>query len=65
MALAPVGERHTAFTGELIRALRDGDPTYPAQLSLNDIYDRLCRTLSKQGLPSRAASRPAEPASSC
>ncbi|WP_371614990.1 caspase family protein [Streptomyces sp. NBC_00454] len=40
-ALAPDGERHTAFTGELLRILRDGIPDGPELIDL----DTLCRTL--------------------
>ncbi|MEV7170879.1 caspase family protein [Streptomyces sp. NPDC093224] len=40
-ALAPDGERHTAFTGELLRILRDGVHDGPELLDL----DTLCRTM--------------------
>jgi WD40 repeat protein len=48
-ALVPVGERYTAFSGELIHALREGIPTAPAVLTLHHLYDQLSRTLTRQG----------------
>ncbi len=51
LALAPVGARHTAFTGELIRLLRDGDPDGPPQLTLNHVYRHLSNVLSARGFP--------------
>jgi uncharacterized caspase-like protein len=36
-ALAPVGARYTAFTGELLSLLRDGIPAGPAELDLHSI----------------------------
>jgi WD40 repeat protein len=51
LALAPPGERHTAFTGELIRLLRDGDPAGPAELTLDHLYRCLDRALTAQGRP--------------
>ncbi|MFC4533941.1 caspase, EACC1-associated type [Sphaerisporangium dianthi] len=44
-ALAPPGARHTAFTGRLIELLRDGAPTAPYALKLDDVYRHLDRTL--------------------
>ncbi|MET9960180.1 caspase family protein [Streptomyces sp. NPDC006326] len=41
VALAPDGERHTAFTGELLRILRDGIHDGPELIDL----DTLCRTM--------------------
>jgi WD40 repeat protein len=49
-AWAPPG-RHTAFTGELIRLLTEGDPTAPYQLTLDNLYRCLTRTMPKLGLP--------------
>ncbi len=59
LALAPVGARHTAFTGELIRLLRDGDPDGPPLLTLNHVYRHLSHVLSARGfpLPQRRASQ--------
>jgi AAA ATPase domain len=51
VALAPRGERHTAFTGELIRLLHDGDPAGPRELTLDHLYRCLDRTLPEQGRP--------------
>ncbi|MEO7196600.1 MAG: AAA family ATPase, partial [Pseudonocardiaceae bacterium] len=51
LALAPTGERHTAFTGELIRLLQDGDPAGPPELTLDHLYRCLDRVLPEQGRP--------------
>lgn len=51
VALAPEGERYTAFTGELIRLLHNGDPAGPAGLTLDHIYRYLERMLPEQGRP--------------
>ncbi|WP_406733423.1 caspase, EACC1-associated type [Streptomyces sp. NBC_01794] len=46
------GERHTAFTGELLLALRDGIPTAPtAEVTLGALYRHLKRVLPARGLP--------------
>jgi uncharacterized caspase-like protein len=50
-ALAPPGARHTAFTGQLIRLLTEGDPAGPPELTLRQIYRYLDRTLQGLGLP--------------
>ncbi|MDT0310590.1 caspase family protein [Streptomyces sp. DSM 44917] len=50
-ALAPPGETHTAFTGELIGLLRRGVPEGPELLALDDVF-----ALLADGL--RARSRP-------
>ncbi|WP_177226681.1 caspase, EACC1-associated type [Saccharopolyspora shandongensis] len=50
-ALAPEGRKHTAFSGELITFLRDGDPTMPALLTAEDAYRHLSRTLPRHGFP--------------
>jgi molecular chaperone DnaK len=50
-ALAPRGERNTAFTGELLRLLREGDPRAPEQLTLDHVYRSLYRGLKSRGLP--------------
>ena len=63
VALAPEGERYTAFTGELIRLLRSGDPAGPAGLTLDHIYRYLARMLPEQGRPTphrQAADRAGE-----
>jgi hypothetical protein len=51
IAHAPDGARHTAFTGELIRLLRDGDPDIPELVTLDHIYRATYRALTRQGLP--------------
>jgi Caspase domain/WD domain, G-beta repeat len=51
LALAPEGATHTAFTGELIRLLRDGDPDGPPQLALSHVYRYLSRVLPARGFP--------------
>ncbi|WP_405361007.1 hypothetical protein OG535_22460 [Kitasatospora sp. NBC_00085] len=38
---APEGERHTRFSGELLRLLGEGHPGAPAWLTLEDVYARL------------------------
>jgi WD40 repeat protein len=51
VALAPPGEAHTAFSGELIRVLREGDPAGPPELSLDHLYRCLDRNLQARGRP--------------
>lgn len=50
-ALAPPGERYTAFTGALLDLLRDGVPDGPDLLSLDVIFTQLTRTMSRRSLP--------------
>ncbi|KWW98593.1 putative WD-40 repeat protein [Carbonactinospora thermoautotrophica] len=50
-ALAPAGERYTAFSGELLRLLREGDPAGPRELTLDHVYRYLYRALSEHGFP--------------
>jgi molecular chaperone DnaK len=50
-ALAPSGERNTAFTGELLRLLQEGDPRAPENLTLDHVYRSLYRGLLSRGLP--------------
>jgi hypothetical protein len=45
LALAPPGARHTAFTGELIGLLAQGDPAGPPLLALRHAYQYLTRVL--------------------
>lgn len=54
VALAPEGQRHTAFTGELIRLLRDGDPASPPELRMRHVYRTLDRRLRARSLPAPA-----------
>lgn len=50
-SLAPPGERHTAFTGELLRLLREGDPAGLPMLTVEHVYEYLCRALPRRGAP--------------
>ncbi|GAA3447209.1 caspase, EACC1-associated type [Planomonospora venezuelensis] len=43
--------RYTAFTGELIRLLDEGDPSGPRILTLDHVYRSLARTLPEKGFP--------------
>jgi WD40 repeat protein len=51
VSLAPVGARHTAFTGALIRLLRDGDPAAGATLTLDAVRRHLVAVAAQLGLP--------------
>ncbi|MGW0903309.1 caspase, EACC1-associated type [Streptomyces sp. NPDC002853] len=48
---APVGERYTAFSGELIGLLRRGLPGRAELLTLSDLYGPLTKALKEQGYP--------------
>ncbi|MGW3200629.1 caspase family protein [Streptomyces sp. NPDC001118] len=50
-ALAPPGEAYTAFTGELLRLLREGLPDAPEYLTLDLIYANLRDRLAAQSRP--------------
>lgn len=50
-ALAPEGERYTAFSGALLEFLRDGDAAAPPGLTLDDAYRYLARVLPSRGAP--------------
>ena len=50
-ALAPPGDRCTAFTGALAGLLRDGDPRGPRWLTLGHVYRALAQRLPARGLP--------------
>ncbi|MBO0876675.1 MAG: hypothetical protein J2P19_25135, partial [Pseudonocardia sp.] len=50
-ALAVAGEPYTAFSGELVAALREGVPTGPARLSLQYLHDHLSRTMAAKSRP--------------
>jgi hypothetical protein len=50
-SLAPLGARHTAFSGELINLLREGVPGGPAELDLHLIYQQLNRRMAERGWP--------------
>ncbi|MGW6647387.1 caspase, EACC1-associated type [Streptomyces iakyrus] len=47
-ALAPEGERNTAFTGELLAVLREGDPLGPAFLDLDSVFSAVSRRLDER-----------------
>ncbi|MBO4259621.1 caspase family protein [Streptomyces griseorubiginosus] len=51
LALAPPGETHTAFTGELLHLLRDGIPGSARDLDLDLVYRHLRAALGARGLP--------------
>ncbi|MFI5898523.1 Clp protease N-terminal domain-containing protein [Actinoplanes sp. NPDC051513] len=50
-AIAPVGERHTAFTGALLRLLAQGLDNAGEFLHVADIYPRLAAELRSRRLP--------------
>ncbi len=50
-AHAPAGEKHTAFGGQLIQLLTDGDPEGPPQLSLQHVHAYLRQMLPARGFP--------------
>lgn len=50
-ALAPEGERYTAFSGALVEFLRGGSPAAPRELTLDDAYGHLERALPARGAP--------------
>lgn len=50
-ALAPPGERHTAFTGELLGLLREGVPGGPELLDLDTVYAQVYAALRAKGRP--------------
>ncbi|WP_432586953.1 ABC transporter substrate-binding protein [Streptomyces sp. HD1123-B1] len=50
-ALAPPGEPHTAFTGEVLRVLRDGVPDGPELLDLDTVAARVHAALRAKGRP--------------
>ncbi|MEV6012302.1 caspase family protein [Streptomyces sp. NPDC051976] len=49
---APPGDRYTAFTGELVRLLRDGLPGGPELLPLSVLFEPLSSALERRRLPS-------------
>lgn len=50
LAYAPPGDTHTAFTGELLKVLRDGVPQGPELLTLNTVYLELDAALTSRDL---------------
>ncbi|MFD9566679.1 caspase family protein [Streptomyces sp. NPDC059994] len=51
VALAPDGERHTAFTGELLHVLRQGLPDAPETLDLETLYRAVDARLGARNRP--------------
>ncbi|MDY0812426.1 caspase, EACC1-associated type [Kitasatospora purpeofusca] len=51
VALSPPGEDHTAFSGRLIRLLREGVAGGPEYLTIDDLYQRLAALMLAEGLP--------------
>ena len=51
VALAPYGQRHTAFTGALIDLLENGDPTGPPALTVDHAFRHVDRVLQDRKLP--------------
>lgn len=51
VALAPVGSSFTAFSGELILYLKDGDPDGAEYIRLKDLYNYLSIALPASNLP--------------
>jgi hypothetical protein len=51
LALVRAAEEHTAFTGRLLRLLREGSPQAGPMLSLGEIYRHLYARLRAEGLP--------------
>ncbi|MFI6744288.1 caspase family protein [Nonomuraea sp. NPDC050451] len=50
-AWAPPGAPYTAFTGELVRILSEGDPRAPHEFTLDALYRSLGHALERKGLP--------------
>ncbi|MET7393971.1 caspase family protein [Dactylosporangium sp. NPDC005572] len=50
-AVVMPGERHTAFTGRLLRLLRHGVPDGPAELDLELLYGRIDQLMLAESLP--------------
>ncbi len=51
VSTAPDGQRHTTFTGELLRLLNDGVPGGPELLSLHELFAQLLTAAKARGLP--------------
>ncbi|MGW3652565.1 caspase family protein [Streptomyces sp. NPDC000878] len=48
---APLSDRYTAFTGELIQLLRDGVPGGPELLPLSALFEPLAAALERRAMP--------------
>jgi sugar lactone lactonase YvrE len=51
-AHAPIGKEYTAFTGALLKTLKEGIPNGPELLTLDEIYRNVFRELRAQNAPS-------------
>ncbi|UJW32442.1 caspase family protein [Saccharothrix sp. AJ9571] len=51
LAMAPAGDRYTAFSGELLHFLNNGDQLGRPNLTLRDAYRHLASTLPSKGFP--------------
>ncbi|MGJ6964168.1 caspase, EACC1-associated type [Streptosporangium sp. G11] len=51
VAWAPPGDRHTTFTGELIRLLTEGEKRAPRRLGVDDVFGWLARRMRERALP--------------
>jgi hypothetical protein len=62
VALILPGEEHTAFTGRLLRLLKDGVPGGPEFLTIDDLYRHLLVRMKAEGLsePQKRATRTAD-----
>ena len=50
-SIAPPGARHTAFSGELIKLLENGDPQGEPEITLDSMHAYLVRVLAAAGYP--------------
>ncbi|MCW6007768.1 caspase family protein [Micromonospora sp. CPCC 205371] len=50
-SMAPPGDHYTAFSGELIRLLRHGEPDGGPMFSFDDVFQYLSRELAAKSLP--------------
>lgn len=50
-AIAPAGSVHTAFTGEIISYLREGNADDGPWITIKDVFRRITLALSARGLP--------------
>ncbi|MFG3370382.1 protein kinase [Streptomyces sp. NPDC048156] len=51
VALAPAGETYTAFTGELLNVLHEGEAGGPAVLTIDQVYECVKQALAAKGRP--------------
>ncbi|MFF2656246.1 tetratricopeptide repeat protein [Kitasatospora sp. NPDC058032] len=51
VSLSPPGEDHTAFSGRLLRLLREGIVGGPEELTVLELYKRLATTMRAENLP--------------